>query len=1637
MALDRFTNKEEIIQKDGKSIGLLWKDRDIDLLQLDVKEITPIDTPVVEIHLYARGPGGQYITGGTIDEFEHHEGRVLINHAAAAQEMGVERGDFEIVVNVHKDLLGSEGENLLYIKEISSDRRELHIKAIPNADIDVTTYLDSIGDGSSTTPIYETRIDGNGDEVQVFDEDGSPVIKAFETVPISQDIALNFGENNVFKIINQKEWNEENDFVVRLYKPLPESVVAESAFVWVVEQLSDSYIDNVNILGPEAAPIDKRELRGPNFDIDTQYSTVTETDFRNWNQLLDANLATSQNIIDQMFSGSLTGVPIGVDYSAFDNFVHFSSAKERIENFKYKLGLIEHYDKRLAVLETAVGADTGSLQGNVATTERRKDQVIGSFDGFERWLYNEPTGGLFTHGQTGSFIGAQGYTIETYPKFLSGSKFHLHHSTSSYGEEWLNGTLATASLYDIHNEKGLNKTIPEHIRIDSNNDQYELFVNMIGHHYDIIYSYIDNLTRIYKPEEHFKLGQSKDVLYDVAKSLGWTLTNGKQASQLWQYKLGVNDSGSYATTGSLFSKSDEQITTEVWRRIVNNLPYLLKTKGTTRSVKALMNTYGIPQTLLSIREYGGPKVKGDQPLLIEDRFTYALNFTSGSEIIIPNTYITASQPGGEYQYSNQGIANFGSAFDPQGNRVPPKNHEVRFRPAHTASMMIMSNMEATKGNPKGAYAGIERTPLWSIAIQHTGSYSGSGKWGRVHFAFGVGTAATASVSDWIPIYDGNFWNLSVGLTSHGFDGFAASDREGLGYSGVNQTTTYRVHVQQASDYISDKIIHSSSIAIPITGSTHNSNLLHFKRWSHSNHTNLYNDNDGLAANQANMSQSISLGGNTGSRGDFGDFYGVNAALSESFLANCSASGQISHGDAVTGAGTHAGTNFFLGMFTGSMQEWRTWTEYFADETFDLHTKNPTSYVSALSATSSFDTLIRHYPLGTDLNAIDHSTGAGIFISSSHPANHIKDFSHARDGSTFATASNFPTPVNTQRGNYTPVEETYYVQGVSLGGNLPRSQKIRLEDNELIRMLSPKTSGERSRFDRAPLDTNRLGLFYSHADQVNKEIFNHIGDVELDDYIGDPDDEFEYTYDDLEDFAKGYWKKYSDRNDINAFMRIFSQFDFALFRQIKQLIPERIDEAMGLIVEPNALERSKYRLTKRPIVEEPFFTGNITPDWYSASADMLPLSGTIDKIVDIEMQQVYHLSASGYTEIPGCLIANIGPASPSGGSDYCNIEINTFDGLDTDGVGGPLLKARATASLLHVYQVHRPAANSSTIQTNPWTGSFGAPQTTDAGAAGMISPGGGNAAYFLTSGSGHLVGTTRSSTPKGDSSTQALRVQFDTYNRYDTIRDFHVDITHCMNAATVDADLHARLILTKDNEHAEKIEYFETGVGLAVGEVHIISSSQGDGVEYDDAHKFSNALLERELAQHPVKTIPFAAGSSNEWRHDRLSFNNLLVPSRTNLTLELVYRPDGATAARKPKIDIISIIQSIKKVCHSVNMLQIYDCRKSNIFKKQINHFGTGSASSSIESTKFKSVSQSLGLYFSQSLTEADYMDDFFAMTENQRYLGSKLGGPGINQQSGIFAIDNKPVIEVFSVNPNQLIYTDRPSQGNPGNLIVR
>ena len=58
------------------------------------------------------------------------------------------------------------------------------------------------------------------------------------------------------------------------------------------------------------------------------------------------------------------------------------------------------------------------------------------------------------------------------------------------------------------------------------------------------------------------------------------------------------------------------------------------------------------------------------------------------------------------------------------------------------------------------------------------------------------------------------------------------------------------------------------------------------------------------------------------------------------------------------------------------------------------------------------------------------------------------------------------------------------------------------------------------------------------------------------------------------------------------------------------------------------------------------------------------------------------------------------------------------------------------------------------------------------------------------------------------------------------------------------------------------------------------------------------------------------------------------------------------------------------------------------------------------------------------------------MPENQKYAGSKITGPGINQASIYPQLDFKPIIEVYSVNPNQLIYNETPPPDGVGTLRV-
>lgn len=427
--------------------------------------------------------------------------------------------------------------------------------------------------------------------------------------------------------------NNIQTVVFKLNTPLDESVI-ENQLVDVDARIMKSWVEKL-IAFPSIQNEDRPDFSEPDFSLDmSDYKGADGVDWQNWNSLLDVNATTSQQLINKYFSGSLGNVTLNIDYSDFQNFVHFSSATERVDNFKYKVQQIETYDARINTLESVSGSDALT---NISQSMVRRDRIIGGFDDFEKYLYYDTDANIYTHWSSSD------YTIEPYPK-QSTYPHVLRSSTSNEGVNWYNGVYASASLYDEFNDAQLRKMIPIHLRDDERNEEYTTFVDMIGQHFDIQWTYIQSLTNINEREEHPKDGMADDLLKSIADSLGWKLSNGYSDVSLWKYALGVESDGTLNQTGALKSKSREEITKETWRRIVNTIPMLYKTKGSARSIKALLSSYGIPQAFLKIREWGGPTISTRKNVYEHERFVYKLQASPSKYISNPWDDIQSDRP---------------------------------------------------------------------------------------------------------------------------------------------------------------------------------------------------------------------------------------------------------------------------------------------------------------------------------------------------------------------------------------------------------------------------------------------------------------------------------------------------------------------------------------------------------------------------------------------------------------------------------------------------------------------------------------------------------------------------------------------------------------------------------------------------------------------------------------------------------------------------------------------------------------------------------------------------------------------------------------------------------------------------------
>jgi hypothetical protein len=484
---------------------------------------------------------------------------------------------------------------------------------------------------------------------------------------LTHALHLGGGDNKVITT-----WTgSEGSLILKLYEPLPTSVQPNQQ-VWISKYQSSPAIETVTVSGLETEFCSP--LKGPNFSLEPDNGIG----YNIYDELIASGSQTSNDLVlKYLKSLTVDTSKLNIQYTSgsndylFENFVNFGSAEERINNFFYKIKLIENYQTKLQELSYAISISDGNLLSEdlfliitefgdfsidiekivfsnpteQAQAKRIVDLIFNllkSFDGFEQYLLKALPSDILGY--------PKDVVVKEFPLEFATSEnqapiitFKLKSTTDSESIEWYEYAISKASEFDKYNPNYIINNIPEFIYRDVENADFLLFLDMIGQHFDAIWVHINALTQMKVVDEAGLKGIPKDFVLNMLKSLGWNGRRAFDSQFIWEYALGQNKDGS-----PKYSTSLEDANNQVWRRILNNLPYLLKHKGTARAMKAIMACYGVPQSMLTIMEFGGPQdpTKGGVSKFTFDDRTAALQLQSGSSVLIPwkNVVSTGIKP---------------------------------------------------------------------------------------------------------------------------------------------------------------------------------------------------------------------------------------------------------------------------------------------------------------------------------------------------------------------------------------------------------------------------------------------------------------------------------------------------------------------------------------------------------------------------------------------------------------------------------------------------------------------------------------------------------------------------------------------------------------------------------------------------------------------------------------------------------------------------------------------------------------------------------------------------------------------------------------------------------------------------------
>jgi len=615
----------------------------------------------------------------------------------------------------------------------------------------------------------------------------------------------------------------------------------------------------------------------------------------------------------------------------------------------------------------------------------------------------------------------------------------------------------------------------------------------------------------------------------------------------------------------------KSITEETWKRILLNLPYIYKTKGTVRGLQSLITCYGISKNILRIIEYGGPDVSESVESNYKfDNFTYVIPFTATQSI---ETFWTASY-----------LDRF------------PSTIQVRFS---------VTGSDYTRANSMSI---VEVPGSWSLQVMPT-----SDDKGKIKFNLFTGNLVNNFINGLALPYatfSSNQNNIDVAINNPGAGFYIGCASNNLGYVNVGDRFRVKFYLTlhsgslplysiksgqsgadsdlsvagiEAETGSNDQIVEIASessvsyFEISIFNLTYTSfSIDDFSIWYSGSVSSSYTamttsempiyDNKFTFINLQRESASDSLSTDQiynldAKKYQYGSiFYAVSASLNVTGSQNI---GWINRGDLIIGASQSS----YATPFSGNIDEFRLWDTPIIENRINSHVKFPESYIGN-TLTASFNDLLLRWNFNDPINVNN-----AVMLS--------RSFSNVAPSNGYTSSVSFYGWSEEDTFPYTYRLSEYEAEAhqINLGSYRESSNKVRIESTSLDGQLSPFDRREIGQYDDAILDSNKIGIYFSPTSLINEDIIKSLAIENAGDLIGNYQDLYSSSYSELDTLNKLYWNIAEQRTSISDYLKFINNYDVSLFENIRRLIPARCRPILGILYEPTILERPKSKYIK--------------------------------------------------------------------------------------------------------------------------------------------------------------------------------------------------------------------------------------------------------------------------------------------------------------------------------------------------------------------------------------------------------------------------------------------------------------------------